>query len=60
MVFEKTIRMKKNSRIMINGQIYTAEDTGSAIKSNCIDIFVGSHQEALRLGVYDTEVYLLQ
>lgn len=48
------------SQVMINGQVYIAEDTGSGIKSNCIDIFVGSHQEALKLGVYDTDVYLVQ
>lgn len=30
---------------------YIAQDTGSAIKGNRIDIFVGNHEEALNLGV---------
>lgn len=47
------------SEVVINGQHYIAEDTGSGIKSNCIDIFVGSHQEALNKGVYYTDVYLI-
>lgn len=48
------------SEVMIDGQHYIAEDTGSGIKSNCIDIFVGSHQEALNKGVYYTDVYLVK
>lgn len=38
---------------------YVAEDTGSAIKSNRIDIFVNSHQEALQLGKRHANVYLI-
>lgn len=45
------------SRVVINGNVYVAEDTGSAIKGNKIDIFVGSHSIALRNGVYYAEVY---
>ena len=33
------------SYIIIDGHRYKAEDTGSAIKGNDIDIFVGSHEE---------------
>ena len=44
------------SEVLINGHIYIAEDTGGAIKGNRIDIYCASHQEALNLGVYDTEV----
>lgn len=35
-----------------------ADDTGSAIKSNKIDVCVSSHAEAYRKGVYYTDVYL--
>lgn len=30
---------------------YIAEDTGSAIKENCIDIYIADHNEALKFGV---------
>ena len=37
-----------------------ADDTGGAIKGNKIDVFVGSHQEALNLGVIrNARVYLI-
>ena len=42
------------SEILINGQIYVAEDTG--VTEKCIDIFVDDHAEALRLGTYLTAV----
>ena len=48
------------SKVVINGQIYVAEDCGGAIKNNHIDIYVGSHAEAENKGVYETEVYLLE
>ena len=34
------------SKVVINGQVYVAEDCGGAIKNNHIDIYVGSHAEA--------------
>ena len=37
---------------------YVAEDCGSAIKSNKIDIYVDDHQKALDLGVDYFEVFL--
>lgn len=37
---------------------FIAEDTGSAIKGNRIDIFVSSHAEALRLGIKYANVYV--
>lgn len=46
------------TRVIINGNVYVAEDTGGAIKGNKIDIYVSDHATALRLGVYYTEVYL--
>lgn len=48
------------SKIVINGQIYVAEDCGGAIKEKCIDIYVATHEEGERKGVYYTEVYVIQ
>ncbi len=48
------------SRVVINGQVYVAEDCGGGIKENCIDIYVATHQEGEDKGVYYTDVYLLQ
>ena len=39
------------------GRLYRAEDTGGAIKGNRIDLFVGDHQEALKLGVKEIELW---
>lgn len=48
------------SQVVINGQVYVAEDCGGAIKTNCIDIYVATHEEGESKGVYYTEVYLIQ
>lgn len=48
------------SKVVINGQVYVAEDCGGAIKRNCIDIYVATHAEGESKGVYYTEVYLLE
>ena len=48
------------SKVVINGKIYTAEDTGSAIKGKRIDIFFESHTEALYFGRQRAQVYLVQ
>lgn len=48
------------SKVVINGQIYVAEDCGGAIDKNCIDIYVGSHEEGESKGVYYTEVYVIE
>lgn len=42
------------TKVEINGQIYTVEDRG--IPSGCVDIYVGSHSEALNSGMYYAEV----
>lgn len=39
------------TKLNINGHTYTVEDRGGAINGNKIDIFVGSHAEALAWGV---------
>ena len=48
------------SQVVINGQVYIAEDCGGAIRTNCIDIYVATHAEAEAKGVFYTEVYILQ
>lgn len=48
------------SKVVINGQVYVAEDCGGAIKTNCIDIYVATHEEGESRGVYYTDVYLMQ
>lgn len=44
--------------VWIDGVEYTAEDTGSAIKGNRIDIFFDDHQTALEFGVQYKEVFM--
>lgn len=46
------------STVKINGQEYIAEDTGSAIKGNRIDILVETHNEALENGINSYEVFI--
>lgn len=46
------------TKVIINGNVYTVEDTGG-MGNSTIDIFVGSHQEALNKGTYYTDVYLV-
>ena len=49
------------TQIMINGVMYTVEDRGGpGIEDNIhrVDIFVPDHQEALRLGTYNTTAYI--
>lgn len=48
------------SKVVINGQVYVAEDCGGAIRENCIDIYVATHAEGEQKGVFYTDVYLLQ
>ncbi|MBR1866726.1 MAG: 3D domain-containing protein [Lachnospiraceae bacterium] len=46
------------TRVVINGQVYVAEDRGGAIKGNRIDMFFMTHREALQWGRKTIEVYL--
>lgn len=48
------------TKVVINGQVYVAEDCGGAIKKDCIDVYVASHAEGQAKGVYYTEVYAIQ
>ena len=48
------------SKVMIDGHIYTAEDTGGAIGGKRIDIFFSSHSEALQFGRRSVEVSIMK
>lgn len=48
------------TEVIINGNTYIAEDTGSAIKGNRIDIYFETHQEALNFGVQYADVYIIK
>ena len=47
------------SKVIINGVTYIAEDCGGAIKSNRIDIFFDTHQEALQWGRRTVEAIVI-
>ena len=48
------------SKVYIDGYgVFIAEDTGSAIRGNRIDICVGTHKQAYSLGIDYANVYLL-
>lgn len=42
------------SEVLINGNVYIAEDAG--VHGNVIDVYIESHEQALAMGVYKTEV----
>lgn len=46
------------TKVVINGQVYVAEDRGGAIKGKRIDMFFMTHKEALRWGRRTMTVYL--
>lgn len=48
------------SKLLIGGKIYVAEDTGSAITGNILDVFVGTEAEASALGIDYADVYILE
>ncbi|MCR5178878.1 MAG: 3D domain-containing protein [Lachnospiraceae bacterium] len=50
---------RMGDQVMIDGHVFTCEDTGKAIKSTHIDIFMDSHEEALSFGTRKAEVYLM-
>lgn len=45
------------TKLVINGQVYTVEDTGGAIKGNRIDVFFNSHADAINFGRQTAKVY---
>ena len=46
-----------DSKVIIDGIEYTAEDTGNKIIGNKINIYVSSHEEALEKGTETLKVY---
>lgn len=46
------------SEVMIDGQVYIAEDTGGAIKGKKLDLFVGTEADSVQYGVQQHEVYI--
>lgn len=46
------------TKVVINGQVYVAEDRGGAIKGKRIDMFYMTHKEALKWGKRKMEVFL--
>lgn len=48
------------TKVLYNGNIYVAEDTGGAIKGNRIDIYFDSHSEALEFGRQTIDIEVLE
>lgn len=46
------------TQVIIDGQIYTAEDTGSAVKGNVIDIYFSDHKETEEYGRQERKVWI--
>ena len=46
------------TKVIINGNIFVAEDCGEAIKGNRIDVLCASHELAEQFGVQYAEVYI--
>lgn len=49
-------KIKLGTYVYFGGRNYRAEDTGSAIKGNRIDVFFDDHQDALEFGIQEMEV----
>lgn len=47
------------TKVIINGQIYKAQDCGGAIKGNRIDVYFNDHNDALEFGVQYAEVFVM-
>ena len=48
------------SKVVLNGHEYVAEDTGSGVKGNHIDVYFDSHEAALDWGVKTMEVQVFE
>lgn len=46
------------TEVIINGNVYKAQDCGGAIKGNRIDVYFEDHNEALDFGVQYAEIFL--
>lgn len=49
-----------HSQLWIDGNLYVVEDTGGSIKGNRIDIYFGTHKEAVNYGKKQKKVYLMK
>lgn len=48
------------TKLLINGQIYEAQDCGGAIKDKRIDVYFNNHSDAVEFGVQYADVYTLE
>lgn len=48
------------SKVSVDGKVYIAEDTGSAIKGNIIDIYYEKHEDALQFGRQKVEIGIVK
>lgn len=48
------------TKVKINGKTYVAEDTGSGVEGNHIDIFFDEHETALEFGSRHAHVYIMK
>ncbi len=48
------------TKLMIDGKIFVVEDRGSSIVDNCIDVLVGSKEEAYKKGRHQATIYILE
>lgn len=46
------------TQVIIDGQIYTAEDTGSAVKGNVIDIYFSDHEKTEEYGRQEKNIWI--
>lgn len=53
-----TSKFPLGTELVFNGNTYVVEDTGGSINGNRIDLYMGSHQEALNWGVRYCDVYI--
>lgn len=48
------------SKILIDEKEYIAEDVGGAIKENRLDIYMNNHSDALKAGIKQADVWLIE
>lgn len=46
------------TQVIINDKVYTAEDTGSAVKGNVIDIYFSDHEETEEYGRQEKNIWI--
>ena len=52
--------LPQGTKVLIEGHVYTVEDTGGAIVNSCLDVLVATKEEAMSRGRYTTTVYVLK